>query len=187
MRGHVQVRTILGDHAFAVELSTHILQRLLHAPHPFDGHPVVPPLIEHGDDFILQQRVETRNVGIIALRRIRVSATDGPTAGRFRSLIEPAVRNTKIEHAVHAGFHTAGAASFFSATRIVQPNIDRAHQFTGHLHPVIFHEEHTMRKFWIRGMMNNFTDERFARRIQRMSLARDENLHRTGGVVQNTL
>jgi len=80
----------------------------------------------------------------------------------FVGFVKPTVEHGEVEHAVHGGFHTAGAAGFFAAPWIVKPEVDALHQFAGHFHVVIFDEYDVLPEIGIARELDDFTDESFA-------------------------
>ena len=103
-------------HAAAIEVRADVGERLLDAAHPL-ARRLLAALVEHGDDFVFEQRVDGAGVQPVLIVGVGLAFADGPAAGRLVGFVEPAVQNAQVEHAVDGGLHAAGAAGLFAAPR----------------------------------------------------------------------
>src|ERR1022692_609558 len=182
----VQLGHVLVDHTAAIEGGGDVGERLLDAAHPLAGG-LFAAFVEHGDDFVFQQRVEGGGVEGVLIVAVDLAFSDGPAAGSFVGFVEPAVEDAEIEHAVDGGFHAAGAASLFAAAGIVEPDIDALHEFARDFHIVVFHEDYVLPEFGIARELDHLADVGLARLIFGMRLAGDYDLHRHVGIQQDAL
>ncbi len=108
-------------------------------------------------------------------------------AGNIIGFIEPSIQHAEIQYAIHARFHAAGAAGFFSAAGIVQPEIDALHHFARDLNAVVLNKDQTLGDFRVARHGHNLADQRLAFVIFGMRFARNDNLHRHLRIVQKPL
>src|ERR1039457_5724442 len=73
----VQLGHILVDHAAAIEGGGDAGERLLDAAHPLAGG-LVAAFVEHGDDFVFEQRVDGGGVEGVLIVGVDFAFTDGP-------------------------------------------------------------------------------------------------------------
>src|ERR1019366_1205333 len=182
----VQLGHVLVDHAAAIEGGGDVGERLLDAAHPFAGC-LIAAFVEHGDDFVFEQRVDGASVECVLIVGVGLAFSDGPAAGGFVGFVEPAVEDAEIEDAVDGGFHAAGAASLLAAAGIVEPDVDALDEFAGDLHVVVFHEDDVLPEIGIARKLHHLAYVGFARLIFGMGFAGDHDLHRHIGIQQDFL
>src|ERR1017187_9729286 len=182
----VQLGHVLVDHTAAIEGGGNAGEGLLAAAHPF-AWGLVAAFVEHGDDFVFEQRVDGAGVEGVLIVGIDLAFSDGPAAGGLVGFVEPAVEDAEIEDAVDGGFHAAGSASLLAASGIIEPDVDALDEFAGDLHVVVFHEDDVLPEIGIARELHHLADVGLARLIFGMGLASDHDLHRHIGVQQDAL
>src|ERR1017187_4003634 len=115
----VELGHILVDHTAAIEGGGNVGERLLDAAHPLAGG-LFAALVEHGDDFVFEQRVDGAGVEGVLIVGVDLAFSDRPAAGGFVGFVEPAVEDAEVEDAVDGGFHAAGSASLLAASGIIE-------------------------------------------------------------------
>ena len=86
---------------------------------------------------------------LVLTRLIAFAIAEGEAETGLVSLIPPAVENAEVGNAVDGCLHAAGAAGFFPATRVIEPEVDSLNHFTGNLEAVVFDKQEVLGEFWI--------------------------------------
>ena len=184
VRRLVQFGHVLPHHAAAIEMGAGVHDRLFHAAHPL-ARRLLPAPIERGGNLAFEQVVDGAGVQRVLVLRIRLPLADGPAAGMLIGLVVPAVQDAEVQHAVDGRLHAAGAAGFFAAPRVAEPQIHALHHLPRHLHVVVFQKDHVFPEVGIARELHNFADVALPRLVLGMGLAGDDDLHRQVLVQQN--
>src|SRR5207237_8116438 len=98
-----------------------------------------------------------------------------PADIRAVSLVPPAAEHAHVEDAVGRRFHSRGPARLQEPARVVEPDVGALNQVAGDLDVVVL-EEGYARLF--ASQLDDLVEERFARLVGRVGLARIEDLDR---------
>src|SRR5207249_10856952 len=109
---------------------------------------------------------------------------DGPTIVSIITFAPPTIENAKVEAAIRWRFHSAGAARFQRAQRIVQPKINGLHQAPRDISVVVLDEDDAIIETGFARELVHFLDKRFAVFVARMRFAGENELNWPGGIVQ---
>ncbi len=94
------------------------------------------------DDLVFEQLIKTAASTSLwnSTRAVLDLSTDGPAIVAVVAFAPPAIEHAQVKSAVWRQFHSAGAAGFQRAQRIVQPKIDALHEPARDVGVVVFHE-----------------------------------------------
>src|SRR5437899_5805213 len=107
------------------------------------------------------------------------AGADGPAVVLGISLHPPAIQDAQVDAAVGADFHAAGAGRFQGPARIVQPNVNPLHHVAGQVDLIVFQENDAAEKLGSASDMYDLGDQLLATMAPRMSLSREQKLHRS--------
>src|SRR5215470_521222 len=138
-RGNVAVQRVVHHHTIRIETPAERADRSLHALDPTPRNSILIALIIEWNHFIAQDAVEIFGISRIMNIRTRVSpaVSDRETVQTVVGFSPPSIENRKIKAAIQNNFLTACARSFQRTPRIVQPDIDAAHQVASDIDVVV--------------------------------------------------
>ena len=180
MGGKVRRLRVLLDHPVGVEVRTQLPDRRLHHRDPGARKPPAVPIVEQGDDLVLEKVVEGLALHPVLLLRVavRLAAADRPAEIGGVPLVPPPVEDRNVQRAVGRRLHPARPRRFQRAPRVVQPHVDTLHHIPRHVDVVILKEDQPVANPRVRREMDDRPDDLLRGDVLRVRLAGEEDLHR---------
>ena len=182
-RRHVQARDVVLHHPVARRLLAELGHRVAHHAEPRERDAVLA-VVEAGHELVLDEVVERRRLGVVALLVVRrgVGGRDRPAVLAVVPLVPPAVEDREVQHAVERGLHAARAARLERAQRVVEPHVAAGVERLRERDVVVGQEHDPPAHLRVAAEAHELLDEDLARVVGRVRLAADHDLHRTLGV-----
>ena len=167
------------DHAIGGELRHECDHCAADALNPLARNALFVAVEEHRNDLLGERPVKIGAVhAVLLLDIIRVGiAADGKTVGAVVAFAPPAVENAKIQAAIAAGLHAAGAGRFQRTARVVQPHVAAGNHLPCDVNVVVFDKHHAACQSAVFAQVNDLLDEALALVVARMRLAGENKLH----------
>ena len=150
---------------------------------------VTSPFVVRRNDIALEQLVEREAIRFILHIRVVVFAllADSPAVLAIVALGPPAIQDTTIRLPVERRLLPACPAGLVWAYGIVQPQVRTGNQVACHINIVVFQENNLPPESVTAREAVDLLDQRFARPIGRVRLARENDLHRAPGIVHDAV
>ena len=177
---------ILLHHAVRVELRRNGREAVDHALDPSLRQPTFVPRKIGRNQFVLDEAIQRRGVGLVLQLRIRVNlpCTNGPAVLAVGRLRPPTIADREIEHAIGRGLHARRAAGLFHASRGVDPDVDALHQRACQRDLIVLDEDDLAGKLRRAAQLYDPLHHVLAEAIARVRFASDHDADRTLGVIE---
>ena len=189
-RRSVKALGVLLYHAMRVEHRSDGPDRFAHELQPGQRQFAVRFRVIKRDNLVLEELVEGAGVDL-ALKVDRAAwgdlRADRPAVVAVVTFAPPAIEHTQIQAAIGGQFHSTRATRFQRPERIVQPKIDALDEATRDVGVVVLDENHPVLKRLFPAELVDLLDERLAAFVLRMRFTGENELHRPGLVVEQTL
>ena len=187
--GQVALARVVDDHAVGVEPPPQRADGPLHARHPAARHVVLIAIVVERNDLVLQHVVQAGGVPPVLLLDIHVrgAVSNGEAVQTVVSLGPPPVEHRAVEPTIQQHLLSAGAAGLLRTARVVQPDVDALDQVSAHVDVVVLDEHHPVAQLRGLGGVVNVPQHFLPGTIGGVGLAREHELHRPLGIVDQPL
>src|SRR5262245_27718926 len=131
-------------------------------------------------DLVFERAVERLGVGVVAgfvTHALWQARINRPAIATLVSFIPPSVQDAQMGHAVKRGLLTTGAAGLHRQPRVVEPDVNAAHEVFGDVNVVILDKGDSPAEPVLAREVINLADQVAAQRVGRMRLAGEDDLH----------
>src|SRR5579859_4543702 len=173
-------------HATHTELRGAGANSVFHCCCPAMRNPIGSSFKEAGDNLFLKQTVQRKAIGLglDILIVVFTLLTNGPAVFAVVALGPPAVQDTAIGLPVERSLLTTGAAGLVRADRIIEPEICAGDEVASHVDIIVLQEDNFSSQLVAARGPINLLNQRLARFVGGMCLAREDNLDWTRRIVQ---
>ncbi len=145
--------------------------------------PLFTHIVVARDDLPLQRVVEGGGIRSV----VGALPSDHPAVASIKPLRPPAVQRREVQRAVDRRLHPAGTACLHRDFWVVEPEIHAPHQRFGDPLAIILHKGDPPAKARILRGFEDMLEDLLARIVRGVRLACEDDLHRSGVVVDDLL
>ncbi len=187
--GNVEPLRIFFHHPVRVESRRDAANCFAHQLQPGEGKFAIRFRVIKWDDLIFEQLIKTARIHfVLKLDRAVVDlGANRPAVVAVITFAPPAIEGAEVDPGVRRQFHSARAARFQRAKRMVEPQIDTLHETAGDVTVVVFDEDDAVPEACFAAEFVDLLDERFAGFITGMRFACENKLHRPRRVVEQSM